>query len=111
MNFGYSLNSSRTIDLDKLDKKAQQSFTDVIPTFKRCFACGGCSATCSAQQHTDFNVLKCNLLFRRGEMDTLAKELEKCMLCGKCTLVCPRNVNTRAMIIKMRKVLNSKPNL
>ncbi|MDL2308264.1 4Fe-4S binding protein [Bacteroidales bacterium OttesenSCG-928-B11] len=78
-----------------------------VPSFARCIGCGGCAATCAARQHTDFSVLKCNMLIRRGEYDTLSKELNKCMLCGKCSLVCPRNVNTRAMIIQARLLVNS----
>ena len=36
-----------------------------------------------------------------------ADALDACMLCGKCTLVCPRGVNTRAMIMEMRKELQT----
>ena len=106
INFGYSPNSSRTIDLDLSFTLLFEELVAAVPSYKRCISCGGCSATCSAKQHTDFSIVKCNMLFRRGEYDTLKKELDKCMLCGKCLLVCPRNVNTRAMIMKMRALLN-----
>ena len=110
VDFGYTPNISRAIDLDKTDKKLREELIRAVPSFLRCIACGGCSSTCSAKQHTDFSILKCNMLFRRGEYVALREELDKCLLCGKCTLVCPRNVNTRGMIIKMRLLLNSTTN-
>lgn len=106
IDFGYKPNASRSIDLDEKEDFLLDLIFREVPSFRKCFACGGCSSTCSAGQHTDFSILKCNLLLRRGEYKTLRKELDKCMLCGKCTLVCPRNVNTRAMIINMRLLLN-----
>ncbi|MBQ3174194.1 MAG: 4Fe-4S binding protein, partial [Alistipes sp.] len=33
------------------------------------------------------------------------EELNKCMLCGKCRLVCPRGINTRAMIMLIKRKL------
>lgn len=108
ISFGFSLNTSRTIDIDADNFDKCHSIINHVPSYKRCIGCGGCAATCSAQQHSQFNILKCNLLFRRGEYDTLSNELDKCMLCGKCLLVCPRNVNTRAMIISMRNLLKTK---
>lgn len=105
VDFGYKPNFSRIIDLDKKNDFLLNALFREVPSFRKCIACGGCSSTCSAAQHTDFSILKCNLLLRRGEHNTLRKELDKCMLCGKCTLVCPRNVNTRATIITLRLLL------
>lgn len=107
INFGYSLAKSGVIDLTQTDLSLQKQLLEKVPSYLRCIGCGGCSATCSARQHTDFSILKCNFLFRRGEYVTLREELNKCMLCGKCLLVCPRNVNTREMIIQLRILLNS----
>ncbi len=106
IDFGYKPNISRAIDLDKNDHGVKELLTEEVRSFARCIGCGGCTATCTAKQHTDFSILRCNFFFRRGEYDNLQAELDKCMLCGKCSLVCPRNVNTRAMIIKMRLLLN-----
>jgi heterodisulfide reductase subunit C len=44
-----------------------------------------------------------NLLLRRGETTSLAKEIDKCMLCGKCMLVCPRGINIRNVIMLLKK--------
>jgi heterodisulfide reductase subunit C len=68
--------------------------------------CGACSATCSAGNHTDFNFRLSHLMYRRGQFEGLASELDKCMLCGKCKMVCPRGVNTRAVVYNMRIFLN-----
>lgn len=111
IDFGYTPNISRSVDLDKKDLSLLDALTQDVPSFKRCIGCGGCAATCSARQHTDFSILKCNFLFRRGEYKQLQQELDKCLLCGKCLLVCPRNVNTRGMIIQMRLLLNQNPDL
>jgi heterodisulfide reductase subunit C len=108
IDFGYTPNLSRAIDLDKNDLLLKNFLTQEVRSFAECIGCGSCAATCTAKQHTDFNILQCNFFFRRGEYDKLLAELDKCMLCGKCILVCPRNVNTRGMIIKMRLLLNQR---
>jgi len=104
-DFGYTIAKTRLIDLDinKLEKLRQ--LEDSVSSFKRCVNCGACAATCSASQFTDFDIRKIHSLFRRGQYQKLDKDLALCMLCGKCTLICPRDVNLRAMIIKMRQLL------
>ncbi|MCF0207137.1 MAG: 4Fe-4S dicluster domain-containing protein [Bacteroidales bacterium] len=104
--FGYSISQARTIDLDKVDFSLLNNLNAVVPTFMVCINCGACTATCSAQQFTDFNIRKVKTLFMQGQYENLAKDLTKCMLCGKCTLVCPREVNLRNSVVNMRKVLN-----
>lgn len=108
IKFGYAPVVSRTLDLDSSDFSWRDELIREVPSYKRCIGCGGCTSTCSAHQHTEFSILRCNMLFRRGKYDVLEKELDKCMLCGKCLLVCPRNVNTRDMIIKMRLLVQNK---
>ena len=80
---------------------------EMVPSYKRCIGCGGCTASCSARQFTDFDIRKVHCFFRRGQYDQLEDELQKCMLCGKCTLVCPRGVNLRSLIINMRQILSN----
>ena len=49
--------------------------------------------------------------YRRAQYEGLDEQLKRCMLCGKCLLVCPRGVNTRSLIINMRRLLaNVQPN-
>lgn len=105
-NWGYKISKPRVIDLDTADTGVFEKLIEKVPSAKRCLMCGACAATCSASNHIDFNFRKCHLMFRRGQFENIAEELDKCMLCGKCKLVCPRGVNTRAVIYNMRIFLN-----
>jgi heterodisulfide reductase subunit C len=104
-NFGYKIAQPRLIDLDKADAGLYKKLIRHVPSLQRCMMCGGCTATCSVNNHTDFNIRKCHWLFRCGQLENLSRELDKCMLCGKCQLVCPRGVNTRAVVLNMRILL------
>lgn len=106
-NFGYKISKPRGIDLDKADTSLYEKIIRHVPSLERCIMCGGCTATCSVNNHTAFNFRKTHLLFRRGQLEGLAAELDKCMLCGKCMLVCPRAVNTRAVVQNMRILLGN----
>jgi heterodisulfide reductase subunit C len=106
-NWGFKISEPRVIDLDTADINLFSKLTEKVPSAKRCLMCGACSTTCSVTNHTDFNFRKCHLMFRRGQFENIAEELDKCMLCGKCKLVCPRGVNTRAIIYNMRIILNN----
>jgi len=105
-DFGFTTQKGRTLDFDKINFSLKDNLAQKVPSYKRCIGCGACSSTCSAGKHTDFNILKCNMLYRCGDIVGLEEELDKCMLCGKCTLVCPRGVNIRAMVVKMREMVN-----
>lgn len=96
--FGFTINRSRTINYDTSDRKVREYITLREPSFKLCFACGGCSAACTAGQFTPMNLRKINTMIRRGEVESLREEVTRCMLCGKCLLVCPRGVNTRNVV-------------
>lgn len=111
-NFGFSINQTRAVNLNKTDFTKFNMLVEKVPSYKRCFSCGGCAAACSARLFIDFNIRKVHCTFRRGQYETLAGELQKCMLCGKCMLVCPRGVNLRSLIINMRQILfNTEENL
>ena len=104
--WGYKISSPRAIDLDKADSTAYTKLIEKVPSAKKCILCGACSATCTVSNRTDFSFRLSHLLFRRGQFDKLAGEMDKCMLCGKCNLICPQGVNTRAMISTMRLILS-----
>ncbi len=104
-NFGFSISQTRAIDLDQSDSSLCIELEQIVPSFKVCLNCGACTATCSAQQFSGFDIRKIKWQFVQGQYDGLAKELEKCMLCGKCTLVCPRGVNIRNSVVVMRRLL------
>ena len=94
---------SRQIDYDEFDSRLLTNVLKHEPSFLTCLSCGGCTATCSAGNLTDFNVRKIGLMLRRGEVDKLAVEIDKCMFCGKCTLVCPRDINIRNVVLLIKK--------
>lgn len=96
--FGFTVNRSRLIDYDASDRLVREYITLREPSFSLCFACGGCTAACTAGQHAPLNLRKMNTYIRRGEIDPLRQEVTRCMLCGKCLLVCPRGVNTRNVV-------------
>lgn len=106
MDFGFTISKPRSIEPTEAGKEQLRQLEELVPTFRRCMNCGGCTATCSAGQFTDFNIRKVHNLYRWGQYKELDEELKKCMLCGKCTLVCPRGVNLRSLIIHLRKALN-----
>lgn len=106
VDFGFKISVPRSIDLDKADNTKRDLLLDQVPSYRLCIGCGGCSATCTAHDFNDFSLRKVHIAFSRGQYDGLAQQLNKCMLCGKCMLVCPRGVNTRSLIIAMRKLLD-----
>lgn len=105
-SFGFSIAKPRSLEIDGESLERLHRLEEKEPSFKRCFNCGGCTATCSAGQFTDFNIRRVHNLYRWGRYQELGEELRKCMLCGKCTLVCPRGVNLRHLIVSMRELLN-----
>jgi len=102
-DLSYLKPASRQIDFDKYDKRLLFYVLQYEPSFLTCLSCGGCTATCSAGNLTNFNVRRIGLSLRRGEIDTLSEEIRKCMFCGKCTLVCPRDINIRNVILLIKK--------
>ena len=72
---------------------------------ERCIGCGACTALCTAGNLTSFNFRKVHTLVRRGEYQGAYEEMNKCMLCGKCRLVCPRGINTRGVVMLIKRKL------
>ncbi len=102
--------SSRQIDFDNFDNSLLLYVLEYEPSFLTCISCGGCTATCSAGNLTNFNVRKIGLWLRRGETEKLSEEIQKCMFCGKCTLVCPRDINIRNVILLIKKRISMQKN-
>jgi heterodisulfide reductase subunit C len=101
--FGFSISGGRQIDYESNNRDLADYIFAKEPSFRLCIECGGCSATCSTANFTDFSLRELNILIKRGENDKVRKNLKKCMLCGKCTLVCPRGVNTRNIVFLAKK--------
>ena len=66
---------------------------------------GAGAAGCTAGNLTEFNFRKVHTLVRRGEYQGAYEEMNKCMLCGKCRLVCPRGINTRGVVMLIKRKL------
>jgi heterodisulfide reductase subunit C len=96
--FGFSISKRRQIDWDSNDRSIADYIREREPSFKMCIACGGCSATCTTSNFTNFSLRELNILIHRGENEKPRNDIKKCMLCGKCSLVCPRGVNTRNVL-------------
>jgi heterodisulfide reductase subunit C len=104
-NFGYSINPDRQIDYDRNDLRIAKYLAEHEPSFQVCFACGTCTATCSAGVFTEFSLRELIGDIKRGEVRKVKAEAEKCMLCGKCQLACPRGVNTRNIILGIQRAI------
>jgi heterodisulfide reductase subunit C len=96
--FGFTLSKARFIDYDANDRRVVDYILEREPSLKLCIECGGCTATCSTGNFTDFSLREMNILLKRGENEKVRRKINLCMLCGKCILVCPRGVNTRNVV-------------
>lgn len=105
VNFGYTISTPRSVDLDRNDLSLAMEIGQAMPSFNACIACGGCTATCTAGNLVNFNFRMVQTLVRRGEYAGAWREMNKCMLCGKCRLVCPRGIDTRGVIMLIKRKL------
>jgi len=105
--FGFTISKGRQIDWDANNREVADFIRANESSFKRCIACGGCAATCTAGNYTSFSLRELNILLHRGENTKPSGELKKCMMCGKCVLVCPRGVNTRNVIFLAREAFQN----
>ena len=103
--FGFSISQPRAVNLDTNDLVPAEKLLHDMPELQTCIACGSCTATCTAGNLTSFNFRKVHTLVRRGEYREAYEQMDKCMLCGKCRLVCPRGINTRAVVMKIKREL------
>ena len=94
VNFGFGINKPRVIDLDRNNQRKSDEILR-----------GACTALCTAGNLTSFNFRKVHTLVRRGEYEGAYEEMNKCMLCGKCRLACPRGINTRGVVMLIKRKL------
>lgn len=102
-DWGYTISRPRAINMDRNSQAFSDKVLQLMPELQTCIACGGCVATCTAGAITDFNFRKMQTLARRGEYQGARSEINKCMLCGKCRLVCPRGINTRGVVMLIKR--------
>ncbi len=105
INWGFSISKPRAINMDKNDMVPSERLLQAMPALEACIACGACTATCTAGNLTDFNFRRVHTLVRRGEYQGAWDEMNKCMLCGKCRLLCPRGINTREVVMLIKREL------
>lgn len=103
--FGFTISQPRAVNLDTNDLVIAERILRDMPEFQTCIACGSCTATCTAGNLTDFNFRRVHTQVKRGEYRKVYEELSKCMMCGKCRLSCPRGINTRGLIMKIKREL------
>ncbi len=103
--FGFEISKGRQLNFDEMKSEKVEKLLELVPSYKWCIGCGGCTAACTAAGFTDYNIRKIHTAFLRAQYEGLDEQLKRCMLCGKCLLVCPRGVNTRSLIINMRRIL------
>lgn len=106
MDFGFKINPSAAVDLDKVDLTLYNRIVEIEPDALKCMACGSCSATCSSQQWSGMSVRKVLLSLQRGR--DVSAMLSGCMLCGKCSMVCPRGINTRHLLLSLCRIYNKE---
>lgn len=105
INFGFSISRPRVIDVDRNNLNKSKEIIAEMPELQACIGCGSCTASCTAGNITDFNFRKLHTAVHRGEYKGVYSELSKCMLCGKCRLVCPRGINTRGLVMLIKRKL------
>ncbi len=98
MDFGFTINPPRTIDLDRIDTGPLGRVLARERSLLLCIGCGSCTATCTTGQFTPFSLRQLQHMVRRGQYDYARERIANCMLCGKCRMVCPRGVHTRAVL-------------
>jgi heterodisulfide reductase subunit C len=106
--FGFRLLKARVINFDANDRSIIESILEKEPTLRLCIECGGCTATCTTGNFTNFSLREIHILLKRGENEQVREKIRKCMLCGKCTLVCPRGVNTRNVVFLARQAFQKQ---
>ena len=105
INFGYSINKPRVIDIDRNNLHKSNEILREMPELQACIGCGSCTATCTAGNLTSFNFRKGHTLVRRGEYQGAYEGMNKCLFCGKCRLVCPHGINTRGVVMLIKRKL------
>lgn len=103
--WGFAINRPRAIDMDRNDLSVSSEILRLMPELQTCIACGTCTATCTAGALTEFNFRRMQTLVRRGEYEGVYEAMNRCMLCGKCRLSCPRGINTRAVVMLVKRKL------
>ena len=79
INFGYTISKPRAIDIDRNNLRKSDEILREMPELQACIGCGAYQGA--------------------------YEEMNQCMLCGKCRLVCPRGINTRGVVMLIKRKL------
>jgi heterodisulfide reductase subunit C len=107
MDFGFGLNPSSAIELDKQDLRLYEKLCRIEPTAATCIACGSCSATCTAAVYSGMSVRKLLIGLQRRRSSVVKQMLSHCMLCDKCTMVSPHGINRRRVILTVCRLYDN----
>ncbi len=104
--WGYKIHEDRQVIWEEGDFSLVERIRLAEPSLCLCISCGTCASGCTAAQFTDFSLRRVIIQLQRGRLEEVRKEIDRCMLCGKCILSCPRGVNTRNLVLSIRKELS-----
>jgi heterodisulfide reductase subunit C len=107
IEFGYSLQVNRQIDMDLNDLRILKYIRGNEPSIDWCMSCGTCASGCTAGATSDFSLRYLILMIRRGEEAEIKEAVFRCRFCGKCLNACPRGVNTRNVIYWMQQAVKN----
>jgi len=100
--------SPRLVEPDPAFVKELSSFG--AKTFKKCYQCATCSATCSLTTDDDPFPRKEMLWAKWGLRDRLMKDLNvwTCYYCGDCSAECPREAEPGETMMALRRYATSR---
>jgi heterodisulfide reductase subunit C len=107
IEFGYSLQVNRQIDVDLNDLRMLKYIRKNEPSIDWCMSCGTCASGCTAGATSDLSLRRMILMVRRGEESEIKDQIYRCRFCGKCLNACPRGVNTRNVIYWMQQAVKN----
>ena len=104
--WGYAVIKTNQSDLERVDQGLIAAIGKLEPSIFWCIGCGSCSATCTSAQFNNFNPRSIVHAIRSGQVNGIKDQVNKCLLCGKCQLVCPRHVNTRYILLNVKRIID-----
>jgi heterodisulfide reductase subunit C len=105
IEFGYSLQVNRQIDMDLNNLRMLKYIRKNEPSVDWCMSCGTCASGCTAAATSYISLRRLILMVRRGEETEINEAVFRCRFCGKCLNACPRGVNTRNVIYWMQQAV------
>ena len=104
INWGYAINKPRVIDIDSNNLRKSDEILREMPELQTCIAA---AAVRRPVRPATLRISISATPYARapGRISGRYEQMNKCMLCGKCRLVCPRGINTRAVVMLIKRKL------